>query len=605
MAEIIFDKSKKNLKKVLNRLTGNSVAKYVNREEVLFLAIGGYNRTYELLLAMGLTREEIATFSNLNLSGTFIEETHLKKVLLVKKINYLTSVLKGQQFSRKSLDLNIADAFEESMLIYKHASRKLGNNKQKAEWIKPSVVILDDPSLNLQTSGHRFYYQTELGFVQIRNRNADPYTILQELDGVEEAEKMMFALYQDNGADESEILDALDRLRTAVSRKENDYWYLKPTEFKKIVGSNELATSLKEIQELGIEQLTNNKKLGKENARWVTIPATAFDFKGFDYKDEEDMFIEELATEEEMEARYALEQEKLLDLILFEEFPMNIKIGYVGKEMTNSPAETLHSFLSEIDDIEQEVSGVSLLKDALNNTEYKHIKKVNLAYFLDGEFKDNIRNDESYLGGKRLISIDIDDGDYTRSQIESKLESQGLFGLVYPTAKHYFDKSLRWRLVLMADEEMTKETYKTTVDGVAKMLDLEIDAASKKISQLMGYPLVNKDVSTVIGSMVNVAQFKKEKTQFSHQNVVEFKSNKSLLEFNHVQAKMMRDALENGVQEGYRNESYRQIIMFLRDIQTNAEMINWRDEAFELEESIKTRMQLDGLDQKEMELICR
>ena len=146
-------------------------------------------------------------------------------------------------------------------------------NRQQVDWIKPTVVILDDQSLNLQIGGHRFYYQNELGFAQIRSRNADPPLILlNEIKEVEEAEHMMFALYQKSSADEAEILDALNKLRLGAHREEKGVWYFKPTEYKKkIIGSNDLANAMKEVVELKITQLKSNKRIDGENARWVMI----------------------------------------------------------------------------------------------------------------------------------------------------------------------------------------------------------------------------------------------------------------------------------------------------------------------------------------------
>uniref|UniRef100_UPI00352B102F hypothetical protein n=1 Tax=Aerococcus urinaeequi TaxID=51665 RepID=UPI00352B102F len=209
MGEIIFHKSRRNLKKIFNRITDPSnVSRFTKNQEVLVLAIGGYNRTYELLLEMGLKKDDIATFSNLTLNGNFIIETHLKKVLYIRKINYITSAEKNTDFQKKILNLNVADGFEESLLIYKTAERKLKYDGKMTDWIKPTVVILDDQSLNLQFGGHRFKYQAEMGFVQIRNRNVPPFKILEEIKDVPEAEELKFALYQDRGADETEILEA-------------------------------------------------------------------------------------------------------------------------------------------------------------------------------------------------------------------------------------------------------------------------------------------------------------------------------------------------------------------------------------------------------------
>lgn len=610
MGEIIFDKSRKNLKKIHNRLNAYSnVARVMGQEEVLFLAIGGYNRTYELLQAMGLKHDDIATFSNLSLTPNFLLETHMKRAIYIRKINYVTSVVSRSDYSKKSLDLNIADGFEESMLIYKTANRKIKVGSKYTDWIKPTIIILDDQALNLQYGGHRFYYQGEIGFVQVRNRNTPPSAILSEIASVQEADKMMFALYHDNGADEGEVLDALNRLRIAVNHQAEEEWYIKPTEFKKVVGSNELATAMREISELAIYQLKSNKKIGKENARWIVIPEKAFEFKGFDYKDEDEIFNQELEREMESEEQYAAKQEELLNSIIFEEFPINITVGYTRGEMKRNPVVTLHEFTNDVDAIEQEqVNGMELLHDATTVEEYNNIKKNHLAYFLDGDYKDDYRNDENYQGGKRLISIDIDDKVYTRAELESKLESQNLFGLIYPTAKYYYDQSPRWRVLLMADKTMDKEQYKNVVVGVSQMLDLDIDDASKKLSQLMGYPLSQKDISVVIGTKVNVDQFKQKVKQKAilASNVVEIKhSNKSLLDFNHSQARLLNQAMTSGIPEGQRNESYRQIVMFLRDIQSDASMQIWHAEAQEYESDLENIMSKDGLEEREMELIMR
>lgn len=607
MDEIIFEKSKKNLKKVYNRINSKSLTRYMKMDGVLFLAIGGYNRTFELLLEMGLERDDIATFSNLALTQTFINETHEKQVVYIRKINYLTSVNKGDSYSKKWLDLNVADGFEESMMIYKNAERTLIVNRKKVEWSKPSIVILDDQSLNLQFDGHRFLYQTEVGFVQIRNRNAEPSTIIAEIKDVEEAEKMMFALYQDKRVDESEVLDALNRIRTSCFRKLGDAWCMKPTEFKKVVGGQKLANAIKEMPELEIYQMTSNKKIGAENARWIVIPESAFEFKGFDYLDEDELFEQELQQELTAEEDYAQKQEQQLQSIMSIELPINIRSGYVGSQMSHSPSETLQSFLDGVDDIENEkIHGIELLQGATTDEEYKHIKKYNLAYFLDGIYANNEREDKNYQGGKRLIAIDVDDGEYERSFIEQKLEGQGLFGLIYPTAKYYFDESKRWRIILMADAEMSKEQYREVVTGVANMLDLEIDDASKKISQLMGYPLSKKDVSIVIGSTVNVAQFQPKPKPKPSGNVVDFSSStKSLTDFNHEQAKLLKSVLQNGAPVGSRNETYRQIYLYLKDTLENPQLEKWHEEAEDLIEQTKTQAILDGLPEKEVEVIYR
>lgn len=610
VGEIVFDKSRKNLKKIYDRIHSKSLAKHVGKEEVLFLAMGGYNRTYELMREMGLEKDDVATFSNLNLTQNFLMETHEKKLILIQKINYTTSINKNMSFTLKKLDLNVADGFEESMLIYKNAERTLGQKMtNRTTWQKPTIVILDDPSLNLQYEGHRFRYHNEIGFAQTRNPNADPKLIIAEIEPIEAADRMMFALYQQNVSTETEMVEALARLSGSVKNKIETNWFMKPTQYKQVVGSQDLAITLKETTEIGIYQLSKNKKIGKENARWIVIPESAFLFNGFNYMDEEDVFAEELKNEEDAETKHEKEQEMLLQNVLSTPMPFNIQTGYVGRRMNSSESESLQSFLADVDEIEQQkVHGVELLNGATTEDEYKSIKKRNLAYFLDGSYKNDERKDENYLGGKRLISIDVDDGDYTREEIEKKLEIQDYFGIVYPTAKFYFNKSKRWRIVLIADAEMTKEDYKNTVEGVALLLDLEIDNASKKLSQLMGYPLVQSHVSTVIGGFVSVSQFAKEKpiTQ-KYTNVYDIKprSNKSLMDFNHDQARIVNEIMNGGLREGERNEKYRQAYMFLNDTLNNPELAQWHQEASELIDATRNQASNDGLPDKEVEAIYR
>lgn len=610
--EIIYEKSRKNLKKVFNRLNGrdDGAAKHVGMEEVLFLAMGGYNRTYELLISMGLNPTDIATFSSLKLTDNFVKETHLKKVLYIKKINYLTKVDNYGEATQRYLNLNVADEFEESLLVYKHAHRFTGVGAKKVAWVKPTVVVMDDPSLNLQFSGHRLRYANFIGFVQVKNRNASPYNILSELKEVEEADKMMFAMYQKKELDDQVIMDALNQLRMNVNHELDGKWYIKPSDYKRIVGSNEVANGLKEIKELDITQLKNNKRIGSSVSRWVVIPEEAFNFQGFEYKDEDEIFEEEIRAEEERERMLAERQEKMLEEIMSIELPLNVQAGYIRAEMGYLKDETLQSFIDATDELSQDLNPLELLEGATTQEEYDEIKKKNLAYFLDGNYANNRRSDDNYQGGRRLVVLDVDDGEYTRSQIEDKLESNGLFGIVYPTARYYFDGSQRWRLILMADEEMDKENYKYTTRGVAEMLGLEADSASSKISQLMGYPLASKDISTVIGTMVSVSQFKPEHRSRIVENVVRFRNNnfesaKSLRDFKHKQADLLNRALETGIPKGERNESYYQIIRFLRDTQSSDEFSQWHEEAAELEDKIISQMYTDGLSESEVELLCR
>lgn len=604
--EITTEKARKNLKKIYNKINNvfdNGVSRALGKSEVLVVAIGGYNRTEELLIAMGAQEQDIITYSNLTLSSDFIKQTHHKKILLIKKINYVTGVVKGESFSKKRIDLNVADAFEESLMLYISAERKLGR-KNEFQWVKPEIVVLDDRSLNLQYEGHRFFYFPDIGFVQMRNRNADPYKIIAEIKDVEEADRMMFSLYQDRAVDESTILDVLNVLDKSRHRELDGEYLFKPTEFKRLVGNKALVQALKEIPELGIYQLKSNKKYGQENARWIVVPTKAFEFNGFNFIDEDEQFKREIEQEEASEKELEKQMQRNIDKLLSVPLKLNFMQGVVGTTLGSDDTELdLKTFLSEVDLVDQQTTkGKELLSSATTKEEYQEIKKHHLAYFLDGRFKDNQRNDQSYLGGKRLLSIDIDEGDYQRSDIEERLGTQGLFGLVYPTARYYFNQSLRWRIILLADREMNKEEYRETIKHVGSMLDIPIDESSCKISQLMGYPLAYDDVSIVSGTMVRVRQ------QAPKTGIISFKtthSTKSLLDFNHKQAELCKEALTTGFEEGRRNNDYHSCILFLRDIQNDPDYAHWKEEAQRIELELKQRMATDGLSQKEIDIICR
>lgn len=585
-----------------------SPAKRLNYENVLFLAIGGYNRTYGLLLEMGLKKEQIATFDNLNLTLNFLEQSHGREVVYISRINYVTSGKQFNEATRRVLDLKVADNFEESMMVYSKATRTIGKGKNEVKWAKPSVVILDDPSLNLQFGGHRFKYQQNLGFVQIANKYAKPNDILKEIENVEETERLMFALYQEVGVDEESIKTALNKLEIGASRSKDDKDYFKPTEYKKIIESNEIANHLKNVDELGIKQLKSNARLDGEIARWVIVPHEAYDFKGFVFKDEEDLFQEELAAEEQKEREFERVQQKKLEELLSEEIDLNVRVGYTTNHLGNSGKETLKNFVEAADEANKKTEAVKLLADASSSEEYQAIKKNNVIYFIDGRYENDERLDKNYRGGKKLIPIDVDDHDYKREELEERLEEQGLFGIIYPTTRYYFDGSLRWRILLLADQEFTKETYKYTVRGVANMLGIEIDKASEKLSQLAGYPFKEEDISFVVGSKVNVEQFQ-PKPKGENINLYQFPaphlSNKSLVDYNHDQAKDLKRALSEGIPEGERNETYYGIMQYLNDTLNNPAFQTKHDEAAELVDRVQERMRMDGLDEKEIEQICR
>ena len=122
----------------------------------------------------------------------------------------------------------------------------------------------------------------------------------------------------------------------------------------------------------------------------------------------------------------------------------------------------------------------------------------------------------------------------------------------------------------------------------------------------MGYPLRLSDVSTVIGSAVNVAQFQPKPKPKPSDKVVDFSSStKSLIDFNHEQAKLLKSVLQNGAPVGSRNETYRQVYLYLKDTLENPDLVNWHQEAADLIELTKAQAEIDGLPRKEVELIYR
>ena len=120
--------------------------------------------------------------------------------------------------------------------------------------------------------------------------------------------------------------------------------------------------------------------------------------------------------------------------------------------------------------------------------------------------------------------------------------------------------------------------------------------------------MAQKDVSIVVGTAVSVAQFKpKEKPLARTQNVIEgnFTSNKTLLEFNHPQARLLKETLEHGAAVGTRNETYRQLYLFLMDTLESDAFEHWHAEAYEYLTKINVQAKLDGLHDKELEVIFR
>lgn len=603
-------KCARNLKLAIDRIKVSTPEDVID-PQVAFLAIGGYRRTDELIRQIGVKPDEIATFGDMKITEDFKEQTNGKKVLLIKKLNYTTKsfTARGYDFSKKVLDLDVADNFEERAEIYR--STKRGMRKKGSVWLKPKMVILDDPTFNLQFGNYRFKVLRDIGFVQPINASEDPKNLIREANEMEAPDEMMFVKYQVHKTSEQDIKAIMDELYRMRKRETAEGWLFKPKEFRDVVGSSVQLKALMEEKALNLSQYERNKKFGKENARWYVVPEAAFNFTGFEYEDEETEFEKETAELEAKEAELEKLYQQQLDSILSTELAFNLQRGYRINSLNQSKctlSELLDSF-EKVDssDVEQ------MLKDATTKEEYRAIKANHAIYYIDGIYKDDDRKDDNYIGGKRLISIDVDEGEIDKSVIVARLESQNLFGLVYPTPKYYFDGSKRWRVILLGDREMDKESYKSTVKKASALLNIDIDESSCKLSQLMGAPINMKDVEIVNGTMMAVQKVIVQQAKgvkifpsFSSGQVIRSDEHKRLIDFDHKQARLIKKALEQGgIPEGQRDDSYRQMFVFLQDVLDNASLSDWWDEAVELQEKISSQALIDGLTEKDVRRVSR
>lgn len=609
LKEIIFEKAARNLKKVIDRIQNGMIPNDMYQDDVLILAIGGYLRTPELLRAIGA---DFATFDSLSLNPTFLRETHGKDVLLVNKVSYITGGSPYNSVYRRQLDYSIADAFEARLSVYCEAERKFRNpeDKQWYQWRKPTVVVLDDVALNLQTDGFRFSGGRRIGFVQFRNRTADPETIITDANQVKPADHLMFCAYQKQRLDEKQLIQALASLHGAAQPErlvDDKAYYFKPTEFKRTVGDPDIAKALQVEEALGIEQFSKNKRLGSEVARWVVVPKSAFDFSGFDYLDEQEAFEAELQEEEAAEAAEVQAVKAQVDEIMSIPLHLSLKQGWQGNSIQPIGKTNLDAFLSLVE--QDEGNAITYLDEAKTENDYKNVKAHYLDYFIDGQYAHNERKDANYQGGKRLVSIDLDTGGYTREDVEDKLTGAGLFGLVYPTPKFYWIGEPRWRIVLVASRAIAdKAEYKATVEHAAQLLHLEdeLDPASKKLSQLMGTPLKREDVSVVPGTLLGVAAEKPEGINLATTTTTGVEEEKrSIADFNHPQALLLRQAIHMGVPKGSRNESYYQIYKYLTDTLDDPSFEAYHAEAAKWLNQLDAMMARDGLPQSEREKVMR
>lgn len=615
VGEIIFDKSKQNLKKLQELANSQNVIKNYGRTYIFVVA--GYMKTYELLKMLGFDELEIHGTSDFSYNNNFMKNSHGKRVVLLRRSSFVTVGSK----SKKDRELNniLLNTFENWIQAYAIADGRVKMGQKYEGWERPRILVIDDINLDLQMNGYRLKLTNEVGVVQPKNPFANEKDIYKEIQFFESTDDLFYVPYQYGTDSDEDMIAALNKLKGKEFFKIGNELLFKPKTIRDEIGI-EMRDALLNNEEINMKMDKKASRISSKlqppkhaPAFWVRLDEKAYQYTGKQTKDFDEIALEKIKAEEDREKLAIERQEKSLEEIMQLNFPFNIQVGYAQNDMKHTDKMNLSIFVDDIDKLESEkIKALKSLTDATTDEEYQAVKKYRLAYFLDGSFKNNERKDDNYLGGKRLIAIDIDNHEYERSEIEDKLENQGLFGMIYPTAKYYFNGAKRWRLILVADKEMNKDTYRTTVDGVAKMLNLEIDEASKKISQLMGYPFQKEDVTTVAGTMVNVEQFKPlvlspKVTSINKKNISKSKKTKkkSLLDWNNKSAQLLKQALESGIPEGNRDNGYRKIKLFLDDVMTNEEFEPWADEAEQLLPALHKRALQDGLEEKDVERTLR
>lgn len=136
-------------------------------------------------------------------------------------------------------------------------------------------------------------------------------------------------------------------------------------------------------------------------------------------------------------------------------------------------------------------------------------KVYQARYFLSGELKANKRNNDNVIS-KSLVAFDLEElGDMTdedlKQNIHKKLKDYAY--ILYPSI-NYRDKwqidknqngtkvlgelkstSIRYRLIINTDRSYSPNEYKPLIRNVEKLIGLENDKGSEKISQPIGLPV--------------------------------------------------------------------------------------------------------------------
>ncbi|SKA13663.1 hypothetical protein SAMN02745116_02538 [Pilibacter termitis] len=583
---------------------------------VMYLAIGGYAYVYELLRSYGYRKDEIATEDDIKMTSQFLQDTHGKKVLIVNNSNALIDYRmskSGGYFT--NLNPLKAMRFEDFINTYATKQTKVFVDKEKVKYRKPYLVIFNDVNCNYQFDGYKIH-NTNFGFAQFFERFKKVEEVIQALRETEPHKCQKFVKYEFVNETDEDVVDFLAKLKNSKSGvldEEKGVYYFKPMEFRRLAGSKAIVEKILKVEELGISQFSTNKcfrSLGIAGKLFV-VPVESLEWSGHEFVSEKEQYEKELAIEFEKEKREEEELQASTNEIMEQSLHIGLQHGFVKRKLAREAETTLQELVSE-----EMMKYFAIDETFRSASEYKEFKRARAMYFINGVFEDSLRSDENFSGGRFILTLDIDDKEYELEEIQSRLSDRGLFGVIYPTAKHYFNGEKRWRLLLMSDRELDKREYRSVIEQLGKMLRIEIDEASKKLNQLMGLPLKAEDVVIHNGHRVKSeillqnAKYEKEQKEMRKSKVIDFPVErngelKSLREFNHESANLLDEALKHGVPKGARNNTYRKIYLFLRDTLESDEFKEWHSEAQQLLDEVKIQAEADGIDEKERKLIFR
>lgn len=118
--------------------------------------------------------------------------------------------------------------------------------------------------------------------------------------------------------------------------------------------------------------------------------------------------------------------------------------------------------------------------------------KEEMGWFCGGTFKDNYRNGDN-LESRSLLTIDVDECEMGREEIEFELEMLG-YGLVAYTTWRSSPSAYRYRVVVPLSREVSSDEYVTLMGWFTSTFsDIRVDDSSHRPAQFMYMPSVSSD----------------------------------------------------------------------------------------------------------------